>query len=104
MMNSMTTERELDPFSGAIPQTDITIAATAGRGYRAQNIRVFRRRSPSGQWRIVLTPVDGEPIAEMSTGAARILARRLLTEISDSGTEPRLLGYWREIQIADPAT
>jgi hypothetical protein len=33
-----------------------------------------------------------------------MLARQLLTEISDSGTETRLLGYWREIQIADPTT
>jgi hypothetical protein len=104
MMISMTNEREVDPFSEAIPRTDITIAATAGRGDRAQNIRVSRRRSPGGQWRIVLTPLDGEPIAEMSTGAARMLARQLLTETSDSGTERRLLGYWREIQIADPTT
>jgi hypothetical protein len=74
-MSSTTTERELDPFSGAIPRTDITIATTAGRGDRAQSIRVSRRRSPSGQWRIALI-----------------------------GTETRLLGYWREIQIADPAT
>ena len=102
-MSSTTTERELDPLSGAIPRTDITIATTAGRGDRAQNIRVSRRRSPSGQWRIALIPLDGEPIAEMSMGAARMLARQLLTEISDSGTETRLLGYWREIQIADPA-
>ena len=103
-MSSTTTERELDPFSGAIPRTDITIATTAGRGGRAQNIRVSRRRNLSGQWRIALIPLDGEPIAEMSMGAARTLARQLLTEISDSGTETRLLGYWREIQIADPAT
>jgi len=103
-MSSTTTERELDPFSVAIPRTDITVAATAVRRDRAQNIRVSRRRSPSGQWRIVLTPLDGEPIAEMSTGTARMLARQLLTEISDSGTETRLLGYWREIQIDDPAT
>src|ERR1700719_1881559 len=104
-MSSTTTERELDPFSGEIPRTDITIATTtAGRGDRAQNIRVSRRRSPSGQWRIALIPLDGEPIAEMSMGAARMLARQLLTEISDSGTETRLLGYWREFQIADPAT
>ena len=103
-MSSTSTERELHPFSGAIPRTDITIATTAGRGNRAQNTRVSRRRSPSGQWRIALIPLDGEPIAEMSMGAARTLARQLLTEISDSGTETRLLGYWREIQIADPAT
>ena len=103
-MSSTTTERELDPFSEAIPRTDVTIATTAGRGDRAQNIRVSRRRSPGGQCRIVLTPLDGEPIAEMSTGAARMLARQLLAEISESGTQTRLLGYWREIQIADPAT
>ena len=28
-MSSTTTERELDPFSVAIPRTDITVAATA---------------------------------------------------------------------------
>jgi hypothetical protein len=103
-MSSTTTERELDQFTGAIPRTDTTIATTAGHGDRAQDIRVSRRRSPSGRWHIVLTPLEGEPIAEMSLGAARMLARQLLTEISDSGTETRLLGYWREIQIADPTT
>ena len=103
-MSSTTTECELDQFSGAIPRTDITNATTARHGDRAQNIRVSRRRSPSGQWRIVLTPLEGEPIAEMSMGAARMLARQLLTEISGSGTETRLLGYWREIQIAGPTT
>jgi hypothetical protein len=103
-MSSTTTERELDQFSGAIPRTDTTIATTVGHGDRAQDIRVSRRRSPSGRWHIVLTPPEGEPIAEMSLGAARMLARQLLTEISDSGTETRLLGYWREIQIADPTT
>jgi len=103
-MSSTTTESGLDQFSGAIPRTDITIATTAGHGGRAQNIRVSRRRSPCGHWRIVLTPLEGEPIAEMSLGAVRMLARQLLTEISDSGTETRLLAYWREIQIADPTT
>jgi hypothetical protein len=73
-------------------------------GDRAQNIRISRRRSPCGHWRIVLTPLEGEPIAEISLGATRMLARQLLTEILDSGTDARLLGYWREIQIADPAT
>ena len=92
-MSSTTTERELDQFSGAIPRTDTTIATTAGHGDRAQDIRVSRRRSPSGRWHIVLTPPEGEPIAEMSLGAARMLARQLLTEISGSGTETRLLGY-----------
>jgi hypothetical protein len=100
-MSSTTTERELDQFSGAVPRSDITIA---GHGDQAQNIRVSRRRSPGGHWRIVLTPAEGEPIAEMSMGAARMLARQLLTEISDLGTDTRLLGYWREIPITDPAT
>ena len=83
-MSSTTTERELDQFSGAVPRSDITITEHRDQ---AQNIRVSRRRSPRGQWRIVLTPLEGEPIAEMSMGAARMLARQLLTEISGSGTK-----------------
>ena len=99
-MSSTTTERELDQFSGAVPQSDITITEHRDQ---AQNIRVSRRRNPSGQWRIVLTPLEGEPIAEMSMRAARMLARQLLAEISDPATETRLLGYWREIPITDLA-
>jgi hypothetical protein len=100
-MSSTTTERELDQFSGAVPRSDITITEHRDQ---AQNIRVSRRRSPGGHWHIVLTPLEGEPIAEMSMGAARMLARQLLTEISHPGTDTRLLGYWREIPITDPAT
>ena len=50
----------------------------------------------------MFTLLEGEPIAETSMGAGRMLARQLLTEISGSGTETRLLGYWGENQIADP--
>ena len=104
LMSSTTTERELIRSSGAIPRTYNTIATTAGDGGRVQNIRISRRRSPSGQWRIVLISLEGERIAEMSMGAARMLARQLLTEVSNSATETRLLGYWREIQIVDATT
>lgn len=100
-MSSTTTERELDQFSGAVLRSDITID---GHGDQAPNIRVSRRRSPGGHWRVVLTPLEGEPIAEMSMRAARMLARQLLSEISDPATDTRLLGYWREIPIADPAS
>ena len=104
LMSSTTTERELDRFSeryrGPISQSP----RRPDRGTGHNTSRVTGRRSPCGHWRIVLTALEGEPKAEMSLGAARLLARQLLTEIRDSDTETRLLGYWREIQIADQTT